>query len=376
MTSAAAHIHSSEDARRLAKRRLPWMVFDYIDGAAGAETGVTRHRAALYAICLRTRVLRNVSDRSLAASLFGEATERPFGIAPMGMCNLSGPGADLMLARLAARYKVPHGVSTVASTPLEEIIEAADGHAWFQLYFSGDGTGTFKLAERAQDAGYKTLILTADVPEVGRRPRELRHGFRMPFRIGPSQFFDFAMHPQWSLNALLRGKPDMANFKMPGYSFDRTESRALADWDTLARLRDLWRGNLVLKGVLDPEDAMLAQKAGVDAIYVSSHGARQLESAPAPITALQAIRKAVGPELPLFFDSGVRTGEDVLKALALGADFVFFGRVLQFAIAAGGEAGLQQLWSVLSDELSIAMAQTGLTRLDDKSVSEAMSSAV
>lgn len=372
MKSAAAHIHSSEDARRLAKRRLPWMVFDYIDGAAGAETGVARHRAALDAVCLRTRVLRNVSERSLAVSLFGEATERPFGIAPMGMCNLSGHGADLMLARLAARHKVPHGVSTVASTPLEEIIDAAEGHAWFQLYFSGDGTGTFKLAERAQDAGYKTLVLTADVPEVGRRPRELRHGFKMPFRIGPSQFVDFAMHPAWALNALLRGKPDMANFKMPGYSFDRTESRALADWDTLARLRDLWHGNLVLKGVLDPEDAILAQKAGVDAVIVSSHGARQLESAPAPIIALQAIRKAVGATMPVFFDSGVRTGEDVLKALALGADFVFFGRVLQFAIAAGGEAGLQQLWSVLSDELSIAMAQTGLTRLDDQTVHDAV----
>lgn len=363
MLSAAAHIHSSEDARRLAKRRLPWMIFDYIDGAAGAETGAARNRVALDAITLRPRVLRDVSNRSLATTLFNAPADRPFGIAPMGMCNLSGPDADLMLARLAARHKVPHGVSTVASTPMEKIIEVAEGHAWFQLYFSGDGSGTFKLVERAKAAGYQTLVLTADVPEVGRRPRELRHGFKMPFRIGPKQFIDFALHPQWSLTSLFAGKPTMANFDMDGFDFDRTESRARADWDTLARLRDAWPGKLVVKGVLDPEDAVTCQNAGVDAVQVSSHGARQLESAPAPITQLAAIRDAVGPNFPLFFDSGLRSGEDVLKALTEGADFTFLGRILQFAIAAGGEDGLNQLWAVISDELSITMAQTGQTTI-------------
>ncbi|MDB2578992.1 alpha-hydroxy-acid oxidizing protein [Tateyamaria sp.] len=359
----AKHIHSSADARRLARRRLPWMVFDYIDGAAGSETGAVRNRAALDAATLRPRILRNVADRSLATTLFGVPAERPFGIAPMGMCNLSGQGADLMLARLAARYQVPHGVSTVASTPLEKIIDVAQGHAWFQIYFSGDGTGTFKLVDRARDAGYQTLIVTVDVPEVGRRPRELRHGFKMPFRIGPRQFIDFALHPQWSLSALFGGKPQMANFDMPGYEFDRTESRARADWDTLARMRDMWPGKLVVKGVLDVEDAQMLKAKGVDAIQVSSHGARQLESAPAPFEVLPKIRQAVGQDFPLFFDSGLRSGEDALKTLASGADFVFFGRILQFAIAAGGEAGLNRLWEVLSDEMSIAMAQTGMQKL-------------
>lgn len=364
---SAAHIHSAEDARRLARRRLPWMIFDYIDGAAGSETGAARNRAALDAVTLRPRILRDVSQRSLATPLFGDTVERPFGIAPMGMCNLSGPGADLMLARLAARHKVPHGVSTVASTPMETIIEAAEGHAWFQLYFSGDGTGTFKLVERAKAAGYRTLVLTADVPEVGRRPRELRHGFKMPFHIGPRQFIDFALHPRWSLSTLLAGKPGMANFDRDGFDFDRTESRAKADWDTLRRLRDLWSGKLVVKGVLDVGDAVLLKQAGVDAIQVSSHGARQLESAPCPITALPLIRAAVGDDFPLFLDSGLRSGEDALKALAAGADFVFFGRILQFAIAAAGAQGLERLWDVLSDEMSIAMAQTGISRLDQKS---------
>ena len=281
----------------------------------------------------------------------------------MGMCNLSAPGADLMLARLAAKHKVPHGVSTVASTSMEKIIETAQGHAWFQLYFSGDGTGTFKLVERAKTAGYQTLVLTVDVPEVGRRPRELRHGFKMPFKIGPRQFIDFALHPRWSISGLMGGIPQMANFEMEGFDFDRTESRARADWDTLNRLRDAWPGKLVVKGVLDVEDALALQKAGVDAIQVSSHGARQLESAPAPFAVLPEIRKALGPDFPLFFDSGLRSGEDALKALTAGADFTFFGRILQFAIAAGGEAGLNRLWDVLSDELSIAMAQTGLSDL-------------
>lgn len=361
---AAGAIHSAADARRLARRRLPAMVFDYIDGAAGEGAGAARNRAAFDRLTLRPRVLRDVSKRSLATSLFGAPAERPFGIAPMGMCNLAAPGADLMLARLAARYQVPLGVSTVASTPMEEIIEAAEGHAWFQLYFSGDGSGTFKLVERAKAAGYHTLVLTVDVPEVGRRPRELRHGFKMPFRIGPRQFLDFALHPRWSLSTLRHGRPQMANFEKPGYVFDRTESRARADWTTLARLRDAWTGNLVVKGVLDPDDALALRKAGVDAIQVSSHGARQLESAPSPISMLPAIRASVGPDLPVFFDSGLRSGEDVLKALACGADFAFLGRILQFAIAAGGEDGLDQLWSAISAELSIAMAQTGLDVLD------------
>lgn len=360
---AASAIHCAEDARRLARRRLPWMVFDYVDGAAGSETGAARNRAAMDAMTLRPRILRDVSDRSLTSSVFGKTAQRPFGIAPMGMCNLSGPGADLMLARLSARYSVPLGVSTVASTAMEDMLEVSEGNAWFQLYFSGDGSGTAKLVDRAKAAGYETLVLTVDVPEVGRRPRELRHGFRMPFRLGPRQFLDFAMHPRWSLSTLAHGKPQMANFLMEGYTFDRTESRAKADWDTLARLRDQWPGHLVVKGVLDVEDAVALKTAGVDAVQVSSHGARQLESAPAPFSVLPDIRKAVGDAFPLFYDSGLRSGEDALKAVLNGADFTFFGRILQFAIAAGGEEGLNQLWQVLSDEMSIAMAQIGVTQV-------------
>ena len=363
--SRADRIHSSEDARRLARRRLPWMVFDYIDGEAGIGTGATRNRAAIDAATLRPRILKDVSNRDLSSTVFGKPTERPFGIAPMGMCNLTVPGADLMLARLAAKHSVPHGLSTVASTALEDVFVASGGNAWFQLYYSGDGEMSFKLVERARSVGYETLIMTADVPELGRRPRELRRGFKMPFRIGPRQFIDFALHPQWSIANLIHGKPDLANFQMPGFQFSRTDTRAKSDWDTLARIREAWPGKLVVKGVLDVEDAEKLKASGVDAIQVSSHGARQLESAPAPFEMLQQIRSALGKNYTIFYDSGLRSGEDALKALHAGADFVFFGRALLYALAGGGEEGLTRIWDVLTDELSIAMAQTGLSHLRD-----------
>ncbi len=358
-----SQIHSFADARRLARRRLPWMVFDYIDGAAGEGHGEAVNLTALRDIRLQPRILVNVKDRDLGTRVFQHESRCPFGVSPMGMCNLSAPGADLMLARMAAKHRAPVGVSTVASTSLETMIETAEGHAWFQLYFSGDGSGTSKLVERARGAGYETLVLTLDVPEVGRRPRELRRGFKMPFKIGPSQFIDFALHPRWSLSALVKGKPEMANFTGPDNTFDRTESRALADWSYLERLRDTWQGNLVVKGVNGVEDAVRLKAMGVDALQVSSHGGRQLDSAPAPIITLQKIRAALGDDYPLFYDTGLRSGEDVVKAYAMGADFVFFGRAMLFAMAANGETGLQQLWSVLTEETSLTLAQIGCTSM-------------
>ena len=359
-------IHSAEEARRKAKGRLPRMVFDYIDGAAGNESGARRNRTALDDITLTPRILRDVSKRSLATHLFGTPVGRPFGIAPMGMCNLSAPGADLMLARLAATHKVPVGVSTVASTSMERMIEVAEGNAWFQLYFSGDGAGSFKLVDRARDAGYQTLVLSVDVPEVGWRPRELRHDFKMPFRLGSRQLLDLALHPGWALRTLMAGRPAMANFTTPGYDFDRAESRAKATWDTLVELRQRWHGNLVVKGVLDTRDALKLKQQGVDAVQVSNHGARQLQSAPSPIEVLPKIRRELKDDYPVFFDSGIRSGEDVLKALVSGSNFVFLGRILQFAIAANGEVGLQQMWGLFEEELSIAMAMTGLNSLNSK----------
>jgi len=361
--TASRHIHTSEDARRLAKRRLPWMVFDYIDGSAGLGFAEGANRQSIQAITLQPRVLNNVEVRSTEVQVFGQTAGLPFGISPMGMCNLSAPGADLMLGRLAAKHNIPVGASTAGSTSLEDIINAADGNAWFQLYFSGNENNANALLDRANAAGYETLVVTVDVPEVGRRPRELRRGFTMPFKIGPTQALDFALHPRWSLATLMKGKPELANFGGDFGEFDRTSSRAGADWDLLQRLRDRWAGKLVVKGVTSVEDAVRLKSTGIDAIQVSSHGGRQLDSAPPAISKLAEIRQALGDDFTLFYDSGIRSGEDVVKAYAQGADYVFLGRPLLFAIAAAGEQGLEKLIDVLNSETSIALAQLGLTRL-------------
>lgn len=358
-------IHTCSDARRLARRRLPWMVFDYIDGAAGDGYGESHNRECIQSLRLQPRVLNNVEHRDISVDVFGNRAGLPFGISPMGMCNLSSPHGDKWLAQLAAKHKIPLGVSTAASTPLESIIEMADGHAWFQLYFSGNEGSSFALIERAEEAGYSTLVMTVDVPEVGRRPRELRRGFKMPFKMGPAQLVDFALHPRWSLTTLVRGRPELANFGGKFGEFERTASRAGADWSLLQRIRDKWKGKLVIKGVLHADDAVRIKAMGVDAVQVSSHGGRQLDSAPAPIQCLGRIREAVGPEFPLFFDSGLRSGEDIVKAYAVGADFVFMARPLLFAMAAEGEQGLQQLSEVVSAEVSIALAQLGICSMDE-----------
>lgn len=358
-------IHSSEDARCLARKRLPWMVFDYFDGAAGEGWGESQNRSVIQSIQLQPSVLDNVENRSLKVQVFGKERGLPFGISPMGMCNLSTPGADLMLARSAAGHKIPLGVSTAASTSLEKMAEVSEGNAWFQLYFSGNQQQSDLLIQRAEQAGYDSLVLTVDVPEVGRRPRELKRGFTMPFRIGPQQFIDFALHPHWSIKTLFNGRPELANFGGEYGKFERTASRAGADWSLLDRIRNQWKGNLVVKGVLNADNANRMKHIGIDAIQVSSHGGRQLDCGPEPIRALQRIRKVVGDDFPLFYDSGIRSGEDIVKAYAVGADYVFLGRPLLYAMAANGEKGLNQILDVISSETSIALAQLGKCHMDE-----------
>lgn len=358
-------IHSFKDARRIAKQRLPWMVFDYIDGAAGSGYSEQLNRETLQKLWLKQQILKNVQKRNIAVPLFTTRPKLPFGIAPMGMCNLSSPKADRLLASLSAQFEIPIGVSTVASTSLEKMNELSNGNAWFQLYLSGRMEGSYRLVNRAKEAGYDTLIVTVDVPEVGRRPRELKHGFKMPFQIGARQLIDFACHPQWSISQILLGKPKMANFGGEHGVFDRTESRAAATWDTLAKIRDNWTGNLVVKGVVGVEDSKRLQSIGVDAIQVSSHGGRQLNSSKPAILALRDIREALGPDMKLFYDSGIRNGEDIIKAYAMGANFVFLGRPFSFAVAANGAVGLQEITNLLAEEVSITLAQLGLNDIND-----------
>jgi len=367
MSIGQAPIHTSDEARALARRRLPRLVFDYIDGAAGKERAAARNLKALDARQLMPRVLAPAEQCSLGQTFLGQTFGLPFGIAPMGMCNLAWPGADQLLAAEAMRRAMPHSVSTAASSTLEAMAKQAGALAWFQLYVTGTLEAAWGLVDRAKAAGYEVLILTVDVPRVAPRPRDVRNGFTMPFHIGPRQFMDFALHPHWSLASLIHGMPGPANFDNApgGKGFDRHASRAGANWVFLDELRRRWDGQLIVKGVLSPDDAKRIQAAGADAIYVSNHGGRQLDSAPPAITALARVRAAVGPDFPLVFDSGVRTGEDILKAMACGADLVMLGRPLLYALGADGARGLASLLDALVTELGVAMAQLGLTNVAD-----------
>jgi (S)-mandelate dehydrogenase len=366
-------IFSVSDARKFARRRLPRMIFDFIDGSAGEERACELNVEMIEALRMLPRVLVNVENRNHQKALFGQTWNLPFGIAPMGMCDLTWPGADAMLARAATQYGIPLGLSTMSSSSIETTAERAGEHAWFQLYVGQSEEVAYHLIERAQTVGYSTLILTVDVPSIGARPREERNGFQSPFRIGPKQFLDFALHPQWSLTTLRTGLPKLANVNVPGgKQFKRNEARGLVDWDFLARLRERWPGNLIVKGVLSCEDSVRIRDAGADAVCVSSHGGRQLDSAPAAIQMLPLIRAAVGPDYPLLFDSGVRNGEGVIKALALGADFVLIGRPFLFAMAADGYAGLQQVIELMRSQLDISLAQLGCADVNDIDASYVM----
>jgi len=359
-------IFSLSDARKYAKRRMPRMTFDYIDGSAGDERACALNVESIEAIRLMPRVLLNVENRSLQKRLFDEDWQLPFGIAPMGMCDLTWPGADAMLARAAREYGMPLVLSTMASSSIETTAERAGESAWFQLYVGQSEEVAFHLVERAETSGYKNLILTVDVPEIGSRPREKRNGFQSPVRIGPKQFFDFACHPQWSLRTLQAGVPTLANVNVAGgKEFKRNEARGKVDWAFLDRLRERWKGRLIVKGVLGCEDSVRIRDAGVDAVYVSNHGGRQLDSVPAAIQMLPLIRAAVGNDYTLLFDSGVRNGEAVIKALALGADFVFIGRPLLYAMGGHGFAGLQEMIELISSQIDISLAQLGCTDIND-----------
>jgi len=361
------------DARKFARRRLPRMIFDFIDGSAGEERACELNVEMIEALRMLPRVLVNVEDRNHRKALFGQTWNLPFGIAPMGMCNLTWPDADAMLARAATQYGIPLVLSTMASSSIEVTAERAGEHAWFQLYVGDSEEVAYHLIERAETAGYTNLILTVDVPTIGARPREKRNGFQSPFRIGPKQFFDFAMHPQWSLTTLKTGLPKLANVNVAGgKQFKRNEARGKLDWDFLARLRERWPGNLIVKGVLGCEDSVRIRDAGADAVCVSNHGGRQYDSSPAAIQMLPQIRAAVGPDFPLLFDSGVRNGEGVLKALALGADFVLIGRPFLFAMAADGYPGLQQVIELIHNQLDISLAQIGCADVNDIDASYVM----
>ena len=370
----SARFHCLEDFRTAARCRLPRLMFDFIDGAAGSEFAAQSNIDVMNRLRLLPRVLVNVVERSLKTDFLGQEWRLPFGIAPMGMCDLAWAGTDRALAKAAVQHEIPLCLSIAASSSIETTQQRAGKNSWFQLYVGVSLENAWEQVQRAQDAGYKILILTVDVPQVAQRIRDLRNGFQLPFRIGPKQFMDFARHPRWVLETLRAGVPRTANYPDPNQTakdgtpqkgFVREETRGKVDWAFLQQLRERWPGKLVVKGVLAPQDAVRIQEVGADAIYVSNHGGRQLDSAPPAITRLPLIREAVGTDYPLLFDSGIRNGEAVVKALALGANFVMLGRPFLYASGADGARGVLRLVELLSDEISLTLAQLGCNRVEE-----------
>ena len=361
-------IFSIKDARELSRKRLPKLVFDFIDGASGDEKLAEINSRALDQIRLEPKVLRNVEKRSLKKKVLGYEFDFPFGFAPMGMTNLSWPGADSMLAAESARNNIPTCVSMASTTTLEKMYELSEGHSWMQLYIFQDENFVMELLDRAKNTGYEVAILTVDVPVLSRRTRDDKNGFSYPFKIGPKQFFDFATHPTWSLSTLLSGIPKPMNYvtsKSGDGIFKRKESRGSTDWDTLKRVRDKWKGKLIIKGVMSPDDAKQIKEAGADAIQVSNHGGRQLDSANAAINMLPVIRKSVGNDFPLIFDSGIRSGSDIVRALAFGADYAMIGRPVMYAMGADGRKGLRRIVEIIKEEASTTLGLVGLNDIND-----------
>ena len=361
-------IFSIKDARDLSRKRLPKLVFDFIDGASGDEKLAEINSIALDQIRLEPKVLRNVEKRSLKKKVLSYEFAFPFGFAPMGMTNLSWPKADSMLAAESARNNIPTCVSMASTTTLEKMYELSEGHSWMQLYIFQDENFVMELLDRAKNTGYEVAILTVDVPVLSRRTRDDKNGFAYPFKIGPKQFFDFATHPTWSLSTLLSGIPKPMNYvtsKSGDGIFKRKERRGTTDWDTLKRVRDKWKGKLVIKGVMSPDDAIKIKEAGADAIQVSNHGGRQLDSATAAINMLPLIRKSVGSDFPLIFDSGIRSGSDIVRALAFGADYTMIGRPVMYAMGADGKKGLRRIVEIIKEEVSTTLGLVGLNDIND-----------
>lgn len=365
------HALNIEDLRRCAQRRLPRVAYEFLE--LGAEDGVTlaANRSVFERIAFRPRTLVDVSARTLRATLFGKTFNAPFGIAPTGAAGLYCFDADVALARAAESAGVPFVLSTASFVALERVAQEAGGTKWFQLYMSKDRDAARALVARARDAGYEALVVTTDCPVGANREYNRRNGFEMPFRLSLRNAIDGALHPRWLTEVFLRtllssGVPRFRNVDSnvggrivaKNMSEFRARREAL-DWSDFDWLREFWPRKLLVKGILTPEDALLAARHGADGICVSNHGGRQLDGAVSSVEVLPEIVSAVGSRLAVLVDGGFRRGADIVKALALGADMAFVGRAPLYGATAGGEAGIRRALEILGTEVDRVMALIG-----------------
>ena len=364
-----------DDLRLAAKRRLPRLAFDFIEGGVDGEVGIARNEQVFQRYPLMPRYLVDISKRSQKTTIFGRSWASPFGFCPTGMAGIWRPGTDALLAAAAAKADIPNLMSCASNLAIDKAVKIAPKNMWFQIYCGRERRFTEEFLKRVAGLGVETVVITVDVPVNGKRERNLRNGFSRPLKLKGKSLTDVLRHPGWLWNFWRSGgMPAMENwepFLQPGEprgkSTDLYSTQTPSGdqtWRDLDFIRRNWSGNLVLKGILDPQDARLAQQAGVDGIIVSNHGGRQLDYGPASLEALPGVRAAVGPDVTVMMDSGMRRGADILLALCLGAQFCFLGRPPLYGAAAYGQAGVDKAVEILKKEIDLNMAQLGVTAID------------
>ena len=377
MRTESARSCNVGDFRAAAQRKLPRGIFEFVDRGTEDDFSVRNNRDAFERITLRPRVLRNVSVRSLEVELFGRKSAMPLAIAPTGAAGLLWYEGEIAIARAAAAAGIPFTLSTASITSMEKVARQAGGRLWFQLYMWPDQSMSHQLVRRARDAGYEALIVTVDTAVTPNREYNRRNGFAFPFTINRKNVSDVIRHPRWLVNVigkylLSSGMPRFENFpeelrrSLVGPADHRRglPKNDSLTWDDLRTLRRLWTGPLMVKGILHPDDAMLAADCGADAVIVSNHGGRNLDGSIAPLDALEEIAQRVGSKLTVMVDGGFQRGSDVVKALALGAKAVFIGRGPLWGVAADGERGASRVLTLFREEIDRVMGLMGSATVD------------
>jgi L-lactate dehydrogenase (cytochrome) len=365
---------SIDDLRNKAMERIPRFAFEYLDGGCNEDVNLIKNTAELRNVELKPYYLENYTAPDMRTELFGHVYDAPFGVAPIGLQGLIWPGAPEILARAATKHNVPFILSTVSTASIERIADITNGKAWFQLYHPAEATVRDSVIKRAADAQLPVLVLLCDVPSFGFRPRDIRNGLAMPPRMTFRNMLQIAGKPNWAIRTLLHGQPEFAtmkqympkglNMKQLGLFMNKTFSGRLNE-ERIKPIRDQWKGKIVLKGVASVKDADMAVKLGLDGIIVSNHGGRQLDAGQSTIKSLSPIVEKYKGKLTIMMDSGVRSGPDIARTLACGADFAFLGRTFMYGVAALGEEGGDHTIEMLKVQLKQVMEQVCCNSVKD-----------
>jgi L-lactate dehydrogenase (cytochrome) len=361
-----------EDLRQTARRRVPRAFFDYAEGGSYAEQTLNANRADLEGIKLRQRILVDVANRSTATTILGEPVSLPLALAPIGLCGMQHGDGEILACRAAQEAGIPFTLSTMSICSIEDVAAAVDKPFWFQLYVMKDRGFVRSLIERAAAAKCSALVLTVDLQILGQRHRDIKNGMTVPpaWRIG--NIVDMASKPAWLLSIARAKRRTFGNLAGHVRGMDDVNSLshwtagqfdATLNWKDVEWIASLWPGKLILKGILDVEDACIAAKSGAAALVVSNHGGRQLDGAPSSISALPPIVEAVGSSMEVLFDGGIRSGQDIMRAIALGARACLSGRAYIYGLGAGGEAGVARAIEIMRNELNVSMALTGINSI-------------